>query len=141
MEISYIALGSNLGNRRQNITHALTLLKKERGIVVLGISSLIETAPVGGPAQPLFLNGVVKIKTAYTPGNLLKKLQQIEIKLGRPHPHAPNYPRTIDLDILLYGRRKIKTKNLTLPHPRMWQRQFITAPLKEIAPELFKNKR
>ena len=80
-----------------------------------------------------------KLETDYSAQQLLKKLQDIEVKLGRENPHSKNHPRTIDLDILLYGDLTIDKDNLKIPHPQMWKREFVTVPLKEIAPELFKQ--
>ncbi|MBL7085074.1 MAG: 2-amino-4-hydroxy-6-hydroxymethyldihydropteridine diphosphokinase [Candidatus Omnitrophica bacterium] len=137
MITSYIALGSNLGDRAKNINLALKYLKQNPSIEILKISSIIETEPQKAPPQPKFLNGVVKLKTSYSASQLLKKLQEIEIKLGREVPRLKNQPRTIDLDVLLYGDSKIEEKDLQIPHPRMWKRRFVTIPLKEIAPELF----
>jgi 2-amino-4-hydroxy-6-hydroxymethyldihydropteridine diphosphokinase len=135
----YIALGSNLGDRNKNIKLALGFLKQDSAIKILKISSLTETEPVGGPPQPKFLNGVVKLETDYSARELLEKLHQIEVRLGRKTPHPKNQPRTIDLDILLYGDVKIDERDLRIPHPRMWEREFVTVPLREIAPELFKH--
>ena len=137
MVTSYIALGSNLGDRKQNIDLALKYLKEDPAVEILKISSIIETEPQESPPQPKFLNGVVKLETSYSAQDLLKKLQEIEVKLGREIPRLKNQPRTIDLDILLYGDSKIDEDNLKIPHPRMWKRRFVSIPLKEIAPELF----
>lgn len=139
MATCYIAFGSNLGNRIKNINLALECLRHDPAIKICKVSSFIETEPVGGPAQPKFFNGVAKIEADYSAQGLLKQLQEIETKLGRENPHPKNYPRTIDLDILLYGNVKIDEENLKIPHPRMWERDFVTTPLKEIAPELFKD--
>lgn len=139
MPICYIALGSNLGDRTKNINLALEYLKQDPAIKICKVSSFVETEPVGGPAQPKFLNGVAKIETNYSAQGLLKKLQRVEAELGRKRPHLKNHPRTIDLDILRYGDTKIAEENLKVPHPRMWARDFVTTPLKEIAPELFKH--
>ncbi|MFH1244882.1 MAG: 2-amino-4-hydroxy-6-hydroxymethyldihydropteridine diphosphokinase [Candidatus Omnitrophota bacterium] len=138
MVTCYIGLGANLGEREKNISRALAFLREDTAIKVLQVSSVIETKPEGvSLPQPYFLNAVVKIKTSYTARQLLKKLRQIETKLGRPTHRPKNYPRTIDLDILLYGNTRIKEKNLEIPHPRIQKRQFVLKPLKEIAGELF----
>lgn len=137
--VVFIAFGSNLGNKEKNIKQALTLLSSNQAIKIIKISNFIKTKPVDGPQnQPDYLNGVIKIKTTYTPKKLLIFLQSIEKKLGRIRT-IKNGPRTIDLDILLFNNKKIKTPTLTIPHPRMWQREFVTKPLKQIAPELFNN--
>lgn len=138
MVTSYIALGSNLGDRAKNINLALKYLREDPAVNILKTSSLIETKAVGGPPQPNFLNGVVKLETNYSARQLLKKLQEIEFKLGRQTPRLKNYPRTIDLDILIYGNLKIDKGDLKIPHPRIWEREFVTVPLREIAPEIFR---
>lgn len=135
MVTCYLSLGSNLGGRKKNIALALAALRADAFITVLKVSSLIETEPEGVPSpQPRFLNGVVKLKTSYTARQLLGKIQQIETLLGRDAPPRPkNFPRTIDIDILLYGDARVKEKDLEIPHPRMRERQFVLTPLKEIA--------
>jgi len=95
------------------------------------ISSIYETEPVGGPEQSKFLNGVFEIETNLKPPALLKHLKDIEKHLGRKK-NLRDGPRTIDLDILLYGNKKIKTKELTIPHPRMHKREFVLKGLKEL---------
>ncbi|UCB57183.1 MAG: 2-amino-4-hydroxy-6-hydroxymethyldihydropteridine diphosphokinase [Candidatus Omnitrophota bacterium] len=137
MVICYIALGSNLGNRAKNIDLALKYLREDPAIIILKTSSFIETKPQGVLLQAKFLNGVIKIKTDYSAQELLKKLQAVETKMGRSLPRPKNEPRTIDLDILIYADMKIEEETLQIPHPRMWQRDFVITPLKEIAPELF----
>lgn len=138
MVTCYIGLGANLGKRGKNIGCALAFLREDAAIKVLKVSSVIETKPEGVLLpQPYFLNAVVKLRTSYTARQLLKKLQQIETQLGRTTPRPKNYPRTIDLDILLYGNARIKEKDLEIPHPRIHERQFVLEPLKEIAGELF----
>lgn len=140
MVTCYVALGSNLGNRNKNINLALESFKKDPAIKLLRVSSLIETEPHNCPPQPKFLNGTAKIETSYSARQLLAKLQETEVKFGQQMPRAKNSPRTIDLDILLYGDLEIDEEDLQIPHPRMWQREFVALPLKEIAPELFRNK-
>lgn len=140
MVVCYIALGSNLRDRQKNIKLALEYLKQDPVIEVRKVSSIIETEPQKAPPQPKFLNAVAKLQTSYSAHQLLKKLQEIEVKLGRKTtPRVKNEPRTIDLDILLYGDFKIDEKELQIPHPRIWKRRFVTIPLKEIAPELFEQ--
>ena len=135
----YIALGSNLGDRSRNIDLALKYLQEDPAIKVIKTSALMETDPLGGPPQAKFLNGAAEIETAYSAKDLLKRLQETEIKLGRKQPHSKNHPRTIDLDILLYGDSKINEEDLRIPHPRMREREFVMVPLRQIAPELFKQ--
>ncbi len=130
MAIVYIGIGSNLGNRQENINTALSLVEKS-GIRINKISSVIETEPVGGPAQGKFLNAAIEIETALPPHELLNQLKSIEKSLGRKKT-VLNGPRTIDLDILLYDNIKINTSELIIPHPRMLERDFVLRPLKEI---------
>jgi len=133
----YLGLGSNLGNRESNIQIAIQQLK-DQGILVEKISSIIETDPVGGPPQGKFLNLVLRGKTALPAHQLLTSVKSIEKKLGRT-PTVQNGPRTIDIDILLYGSDKINNHDLIIPHPRMRERSFVMQPLKEIAPQLAKE--
>jgi 2-amino-4-hydroxy-6-hydroxymethyldihydropteridine diphosphokinase len=128
----YIALGSNLGDRDQTIRAALRDLEEENDIRVLRCSTLHETKPVGGPlAQPRYLNAVAAIKTSLAPRALLRRLQEIEHRHGRRR-RVKNGPRTLDLDLLLYGDRVINEQDLVVPHPRMWERPFVMQPLEEI---------
>jgi 2-amino-4-hydroxy-6-hydroxymethyldihydropteridine diphosphokinase len=132
----YIGIGSNLGERRFNLQLAIKELKKLFTTRVTRVSSLIETAPVGGPpGQGMYLNGVVEIETELPPYQLLKELQRIESFLGRVRT-VENAPRPIDLDILLYGDYCINEEALCIPHPRMLERDFVLVPLREIAPQL-----
>ncbi len=137
MPIVYLGIGSNLGKRETNIEKAIQLFKKNH-IDILKTSTFIETDPVGGPPQGKFLNGVIKIKTLLSPQELLKILKDIEKQLGRTKTVIDG-PRTIDLDILVYDQIKIKTPELTIPHPRMLEREFVLKPLQEIAPQLLKE--
>ncbi|MDD2703146.1 MAG: 2-amino-4-hydroxy-6-hydroxymethyldihydropteridine diphosphokinase [Candidatus Omnitrophica bacterium] len=139
MVTCYIGIGSNLGERRFNLQMAIKELKKMFATRVTGISSLIETAPVGGPAgQGMYLNGVVEIETEMSPYQLLKELQRIESFLGRVRT-VQDAPRVIDLDILLYGDYCINEEALCIPHPRMFERDFVLVPLKEIAPRVLEK--
>lgn len=131
MVIVYLGLGSNLGDRKQNLAQALELLSQQAEIEQL--SPIYETEPVGFEAQPLFLNAVCRISTRLSPNKLLAFAKKIEAALGRK-PSFPNAPRTVDIDILFYGNRIIKSTNLTIPHPRLTQRAFMLIPLAEIAP-------
>ncbi|NTV29978.1 MAG: 2-amino-4-hydroxy-6-hydroxymethyldihydropteridine diphosphokinase [Candidatus Omnitrophica bacterium] len=130
MAIAYLGLGSNLGNREQNIRDALQRLSGS-GVEILKLSSIIETDPVGGPPQGLFLNAVVKVKTALFPLELLRICQSVEVGLGRVRT-VINGPRTVDIDILKYDDLELSTPELTIPHPRMWERDFVTRPLREV---------
>jgi len=132
----YIAIGSNLGDRIANTNGAIKLLRSNRNIKVEKISSLMETDPQGGPPQSKFLNQVLKIKTSLSAQKLLEAIRVIEDKLGRIRS-IKNGPRTIDLDILLYGDKEIRNAQLTVPHPRMFERSFVVIPLLEIEPDIF----
>jgi len=110
---------------------AIKCLKEATRISVEEISTIYETDAVGGPPQPNFLNGVIKIKTALSPQVLLAKLKEIEKGLGRTATVRFG-PRVIDLDILTYGQHKIDTENLTIPHPRMKEREFVLKGLSEL---------
>ena len=134
MKEVYIAFGSNLGNREENINKAIEYLKKNSLIKIEKISSIIETEPQGGPEQPKYLNGIIKIKTELLPRELLEFLQEIEHKLKRKRL-IKNGPRTIDLDIILYEDEFIDEPDLKIPHPRMFERDFVINPLIEIEPE------
>ncbi|MBF0484953.1 MAG: 2-amino-4-hydroxy-6-hydroxymethyldihydropteridine diphosphokinase [Candidatus Omnitrophica bacterium] len=130
MSIVYLGLGSNVGNREENILAAVKGLEAG-GIKVIKLSSIIETDPVGGPVQGLFLNAVLKAETSLPPLELLKTCQGIENALGRVRV-VNNGPRTIDIDILLYDDLKLNVPGLVIPHPRMYEREFVTRPLQEV---------
>jgi 2-amino-4-hydroxy-6-hydroxymethyldihydropteridine diphosphokinase len=131
---AYIGLGSNLGDRRDLIRRAVEALAAVEGVTVVEQSDLYETEPVGGPPQPKFLNGAVSVETTLTPRQLMDELLAIERALGRTRT-APNAPRTIDLDLLLYGDTVIDEEALRVPHPRMQERWFVLKPLADIAPD------
>jgi 2-amino-4-hydroxy-6-hydroxymethyldihydropteridine diphosphokinase len=130
----YLALGSNMGARADNMARAVDALR-ERGVRVTRCSSLYETEPVEVVDQPWFLNGVVEGETELNPQELISVALGIERALGRER-RIPKGPRTIDIDILLYGERSICAPNLEIPHPRMAARPFVLIPLAEIAPDL-----
>ena len=131
---AYLALGSNLGDRRAHLQTALDQLRLHPHVAVRQVSSFWETAPVGGPAgQPAFLNGAAEISTALTPQELMRLLLDIETRQGRVRAERFG-PRTLDLDILLYDDLVIQDDLVTLPHPRMQERTFVLGPLAEIAP-------
>lgn len=130
--ISYIGIGSNLGNRRKNIERAIKSIDRLKDTSVIKTSRIIETEPVGLISQGKFLNAVLKISTNFPPRTLLGNLQKIERQLGRPNNHARNSPRTIDLDILFYADELINTKDLRVPHPRIGEREFVIKPLLEV---------
>jgi len=129
--LCYIGVGSNLGDRKKHIEDAIEKLKNIEGVEVKRVSSIYETEPVGGPKQGKYLNGAIEIETGLGPREFLGKLQDIEKELGRKKT-VKNGPRTIDLDILLYGDNKIDEPDLKIPHPNMREREFVMKPLKEI---------
>ena len=135
MDVAYIGFGSNCGDREQYIVSAIIGLMSSPATQVRTLSSLYESEPVDGVGGTFFLNGVVKISTLLEPEDLLVFLQLLESRLGRDMKHRKG-PRTIDLDILLYGNRIIRTQDLTIPHPKMTQRSFVLLPLAEIEPAL-----
>jgi 2-amino-4-hydroxy-6-hydroxymethyldihydropteridine diphosphokinase len=131
---AYIALGSNLGDRRSNLMRALEELAAAAGLQLGRRSAFYETAPVGGPpGQPPYLNAVIEAHSALSPDDLLALLLAIETRLGRVRT-LPDGPRTIDLDLLFYGESVRDDPRLTLPHPRLHERLFVLEPLAEIAP-------
>jgi 2-amino-4-hydroxy-6-hydroxymethyldihydropteridine diphosphokinase len=132
MAICYLGIGSNLGDRNRNIKEAIKKINLLKDTQVIKISKIIETKPVGGPiAQGDFLNAALKMQTRIPPLKLLKDLKKIEKDLGRAK--SVKYgPRVIDLDILFYGERIINTKELTIPHPRLFARDFVIKPLSEV---------
>jgi 2-amino-4-hydroxy-6-hydroxymethyldihydropteridine diphosphokinase len=136
MGISYIALGSNMGDREKNLKEAVKHIAALPQTKVIKGSSIYETEPVGGPKQRPFYNAVVKIETALEPEKLLQKLQETEAAFGRVRKEKWG-PRTLDLDILLYDQQIIATDKLTIPHPLMAERAFVLEPLVEIDPEAY----
>ena len=130
MTVAYVGLGANLGDRDATIRAAIAELP---GVVV--VSTLRETDPVGVTDQPRFLNGVAALETELPPRELLDRLLAVERGLGRERRERWG-PRTIDLDLLLYGDEVIDEDGLTIPHPRLHERRFVLEPLAEIAPEL-----
>lgn len=134
MPTVYLALGSNIGDREQNLREAIRLLA-DSAIRITKLSSLYETEPVDYLDQPWFLNAVLEAETALPASQLLATLCGIESQMGSKKPFAKG-PRLIDLDILLYGEDTIATPDLQVPHPRMLLRNFVLVPLAEIAPTL-----
>lgn len=133
---AYIGLGSNLGDRAENLRRGIRGLQ-EAGFEVTRLSQIYETEPVETFAQPKFLNMVVELSVSSLPDPeaVLARLLQIELSLGRTRDTLKG-PRTIDLDLLLYGDQSIQTESLTLPHPRLHLRRFVLTPLGELAPTL-----
>ena len=134
MKTVYLALGSNIGDRKSNLRAAIENMASA-GIRVLRESPIYETEPVGYTAQRWFLNMVVEAETALFPLQLLTRTGKIERALGRVRT-IPNGPRTIDIDILLYGTAVVRTPRLEIPHPGMHERRFVLAPLADLSPDL-----
>jgi len=130
----YIALGSNLGDRAGNLARALQLLPA-RGVHIRQVSDFLETRAYGVTDQPDFLNAVARVETGLAPEQLLQVLLQVEKLMGRVRKRHWG-ERNIDLDLLLYGDLVYQSKTLTLPHPDMLNREFVLAPLAQIAPNL-----
>jgi 2-amino-4-hydroxy-6-hydroxymethyldihydropteridine diphosphokinase len=134
---AYVGLGSNLGDREATIRRAVELLGARPGIEVVAVSTLRETDPVGYEDQPRFLNGAAALEVDLTARGLLDELLAVERDLGRDRSQETRWgPRTIDLDLLLYGEETVDEPGLTVPHPRLAERQFVLEPLYELAPEL-----
>jgi 2-amino-4-hydroxy-6-hydroxymethyldihydropteridine diphosphokinase len=134
---AFVGIGSNLGERERQIEAALDLLAAEDGIELVAVSSLRETDPVGYVDQPAFLNGAARVETELSAQHLLAHLLAIELQLGRVRGDGPRFgPRTIDLDLLLYGQETIDEPGLTVPHPRLAERRFALEPLAELDPAL-----
>ena len=135
MKKAYIALGSNLGDRVENLKRSLDLLNEEQNISVIEVSPVYETAPVGGPEQGAFLNACASLKTDLPPEKLLLKMLHIEDEIGRVREERWG-PRLIDLDLLVYEAETANTDLLELPHPRLAERGFVLVPLADIASDL-----
>ena len=137
---AYVAIGANLGEAQASVRQAMDALDQLAQTCVAQRSSLYRTAPIiGGPAGsdagPDYINAVVALDTSLPALELLDQLQTLEQAAGRERPYR-DAPRTLDLDLLLYGQSRIDSPMLTVPHPRMWQRAFVLVPLAEIAPGL-----
>jgi 2-amino-4-hydroxy-6-hydroxymethyldihydropteridine diphosphokinase len=128
----FIGLGSNVGRRPVFLRRAVSALKKTPGVRVVRVSPVYETSPVG-PRQRCFLNAVLEVRSHEGPEDLLKRLQALERALGRRRRRRWG-PREIDLDLLLFGRRRANRPGLTLPHPRWRERKFVLWPLADLAP-------
>ena len=137
MTRAFIGLGSNLGDREAQIAAAQELLRQEEGIEVLAVSTLRLTDPVGYADQPRFLNGAAAVETSLSARGLLERLLAIERSLGRERGLGPRFgPRTIDLDLLVFGAETIDEPGLQVPHPRLIERKFALEPLAELDPSL-----
>ncbi len=138
--IAYVGLGANLGDRESALRRALDLLDAHEEIDVTAVSTIRETEPVGYLDQPSFLNAAARLETKLAPRDVLAALLQVERELGRdrsgPRPAVRWGPRTIDLDLLLYGDLELDEEGLVVPHPRLHERRFVLEPLAELAPGL-----
>ena len=137
MTRSFVGFGANIGKPAEHIERALELLAAEEGVEVVAVSSLRVTEPVGYADQPDFLNGAAELETSLPPVELLERLLAIERLLGRERGTGPRFgPRTIDLDLLLYGDEVVEEPGLAVPHPRLHERRFALEPLAELDPAL-----
>jgi len=137
MPTAFVGIGSNLGQPERQIEAALEELAAEEGVELVAVSSLRETEPVGYLDQPNFLNGAAQVETELGPRTLLERLLAIEARLGRDRGEGPRFgPRTIDLDLLVYGDETVEEPGLTVPHPRLAERRFALEPLAELDPGL-----
>jgi 2-amino-4-hydroxy-6-hydroxymethyldihydropteridine diphosphokinase len=135
VSVAYVGLGSNLDDPVRHVREAFGELDRLPHTRVVRKSSLYRSAPLGHADQPDFINAVAQLETGLPAERLLAELQQIEARHGRKRSF-PNAPRTLDLDVLLYGALSLDLPNLKIPHPRMHERAFVLRPLIEIAPEL-----
>ena len=133
MTRAFLGLGSNVGDRRGELRRAVETLSAAGDVVA--VSSLYETEPVGGPPQDDFLNLVVELDTADAPEELLVRCQDLEVQAKRRRT-VRNGPRSLDADVLYVDGAVRTNPELTVPHPRMWERRFVLAPLRELAPDL-----
>ena len=136
MNTAFVGIGANLGDREGTLRRALRLLGDRDGVTVVAVSSLRETAPVGYLDQPSFLNGAARLETELSPRELLGALLDVERELGRDRSGPRFGPRTVDLDLLLYGGVELDEPRLVVPHPRLHERRFVLEPLAELAPGL-----
>ena len=135
MATAFVGIGSNLGDRESNLRRAIELLSAEDGVEVVAVSEIRETDPVGPVEQGPFLNGAVEVETSLGPHELLDRLLSVENGLGRVRSERWG-PRTIDLDLLLYGSERVDEAGLTVPHPRLHERRFVLEPLADLDPTL-----
>ena len=132
--VATVGLGANLGNPQAAVAGAIASLAALDGVKLVAQSAFYRSAPIDS-SGPDYVNAVVQLQTNLSAPELLAQLQTLELGAGRERPYR-NAPRTLDLDILLFGDASIQSKSLTVPHPRMWQRAFVLLPLAEIAPAL-----
>ena len=136
MTRAYVGLGANLGDRERTLHEAVTALSADDGVEVVAVSTLRETEPVGVGEQPLYLNGAAELETTLTARELLDRLLAVEQRFGRVRVPGEHAPRTLDLDLLIYGDDVIDEPGVTVPHPRLHERRFVLEPLAELAPGL-----
>ena len=131
---AYIGIGANLGDARANVADAIEMLRQLHDSTLAGVSCLYRTAPIDSSGDD-YINAVARLQTALEPEALLQALHGIEQAHGRQRPYR-NAPRTLDLDLLLYGEQVINSPTLTVPHPRLTERAFVLAPLLELEPHI-----
>jgi 2-amino-4-hydroxy-6-hydroxymethyldihydropteridine diphosphokinase len=136
MPEAYVGIGSNLGDREENVRRALELLGADPEIEIVAVSTLRKTEPVGLLEQPDFINGAARVHTGLSPRQLLDRLLELERRLGRVRTGERYGPRTIDLDLLLYGQEIVEEPGLRVPHPRLAERRFVLDPLLDLDPAL-----
>ncbi|MBI2710830.1 MAG: 2-amino-4-hydroxy-6-hydroxymethyldihydropteridine diphosphokinase [Actinobacteria bacterium] len=141
MTRAFLGLGTNLGDRVQNLRQGVASLSRPgSGVSVVGVSPVYETEPVGGPEQGPFLNVVVEVDSAIDPRRLLALAMRVEREAGRVRDVRWG-PRTLDVDVLWIDGVRLDEPELTVPHPRLWERRFVLAPLAELAPDLVPTER
>ena len=130
----FVALGSNLGDRRENIGTAIDMLRSTDGFDVVRVADLYESEPMYVVDQPSFMNTALSGHCSLAPGDLLKRLKEIEVAVGRQKTFV-NGPRVVDLDIVYFGAETVETEGLSIPHPRRLERDFVLRPIAQIAPD------
>lgn len=136
----FLGLGSNLGEREENLRAALNRIRGLPGTSVVRVSRFVESQPWGVADQPSFINAVAEIRTEMEPEALLSAVKEVEREVGRTATYRWG-PRVIDIDVLVYGSRRVATPELTIPHPHILDRPFVWEPLREIAPEVVEELR
>ena len=136
MTRAFVGLGANLGDREATLRRAVELLAADPEIELVALSTLRETDPVGYLDQPRFLNGAAELETDLAPRDLLERLLRVERRLGRERTGPRFGPRTVDLDLLLYGDEQVDEPGLRVPHPRLHERRFALEPVAELDPTL-----
>jgi 2-amino-4-hydroxy-6-hydroxymethyldihydropteridine diphosphokinase len=134
-ETAYVGLGSNLGDREAHLLRALAGLRASPGLELVAVSPLYETDPVGPTPQGPYLNAAAELRVDVGPRELLERLLSVEAQAGRVRGSARDAPRTLDLDLLLFGDRVVDEPGLEIPHPRLHERGFALEPLADLAPQ------